>query len=274
MLESDHMENFLDNFLSPKVIGPVITAIVMYVFYRILKRIIRKIFNFKTKKIKYNKQITLMNFFINAARIVCFIIAIVVILGIYGVETGAIITSLGAVTVVLGLAFQDLLKDFIAGISFILEDSYNVGDWVTINGFKGEVVSLGMRATRIKAYEGQILIINNGSITEVINHNAADSLAIVDIRIPYEEDNEKIEAVLNSLCLKMQDNLPNLKGEVSLLGIEKLDNNALVYRITALVESGEQFAVQRDMRKQIKLELDKNNIKIPYEKLVIQNERV
>lgn len=148
------MEKFLEVFLSPKVIGPIITIIVMFIFYRILKKIIKKVFNFKTKRIKHNKQITLMNFFINVARVICFVIAAVIILGIYGVETSAIITSLGAVTVVLGLAFQDLLKDFIAGISFILENSYNVGDWVTINGFKGEVVSLGMKTTRVKAYEG------------------------------------------------------------------------------------------------------------------------
>ena len=198
------MEKFLEVFLSPKVIGPIITIIVVFIFYRILKKIIKKIFNFKTKRIKHNKQITLMNFFINVARVICFVIAAVIILGIYGVETSAIITSLGAVTVVLGLAFQDLLKDFIAGISFILENSYNVGDWVTINGFKGEVVSLGMKTTRVKAYEGQILIINNGAITEVINHNAANSLAIVDVRIPYEADTEKAEKILSDLCTRLQ----------------------------------------------------------------------
>ena len=268
------MGKFLESFLSPKVIGPIITLIVIYIFYRILKRIIKKIFNFKSKRIKHNKQVTLMNFFINVARVICFIISAVIILGIYGVETSAIIASLGAVTVVLGLAFQDLLKDFIAGISFILENSYNVGDWVTINGFKGEVISLGMKTTRVKAYEGQILVINNGAITEVINHNAANSLAIVDVRIPYEEDTEKVEKVLSDLCLRLQNELSKLKGTVDLLGIEQLDSNALIYRITTEVESGEQFGIQREIRKQVKLELDKNKIKVPYEQLVIHNERV
>ena len=268
------MEKFLEVFLSPKVIGPIITIIVMFIFYKILKRIIKRIFNFKTKKIKHNKQVTLMNFFINVARVICLIIAAVIILGIYGVETSAIITSLGAVTVVLGLAFQDMLKDFIAGISFIFENSYNVGDWVTINGFKGEVVSLGMKTTRVKAYEGQILIINNGSITEVINHNAANSLAIVDVRISYESNTEKVEQILTDLCTRLKTELENLKGDVQLLGIEELDESALVFRITAEVEAGEQFGIQREIRKQVKLELEKNKIKIPYNQLVIHNERV
>ena len=268
------MEQFLELFLSPKVIGPIITIIVVFVFYKILNRIIKKIFNFKTKKIKHNKQLTLMNFFTNVARVICLIIAAVIILGIYGVETSAIITSLGAVTVVLGLAFQDLLKDFIAGISFIFEDSYNVGDWVTINGFQGEVVSLGMKTTRIKAYEGQILVINNGAITEVINHNAANSLAIVDVRISYEADTEKVEEILNNLCLRLQNELDKLTGEIQLLGIQELNESALVFRITAEVAAGEQYAIQREIRKQVKLELDKHKIKVPYNQLVVHNERV
>ena len=253
------MEKFWEKLLSPKVIGPVMTIIIMFIIYKILKRIIKKIFNFKTNKIKHNKQITLMNFFINVIRVICLIITAVIILGIYNIETSAIITSLGAVTVVLGLAFQDLLKDFIAGISFILENSYNVGDWVTINGFKGEVISLGMKTTRIKAYEGQVLIINNGKITQVINHDAANSLAIVDVKIPTKYDIEKVESSLNNLCKKLQKELKDLKGNVKLLGIESLDENDLVFRITAEVEAGKQYEIQREIRKQIKLLFDEND---------------
>lgn len=253
------MEKFWEKLLSPKVIGPVMTIIIMFIIYKILKRIIKKIFNFKTNKIKHNKQITLMNFFINVIRVICLIITAVIILGIYNIETSAIITSLGAVTVVLGLAFQDLLKDFIAGISFILENSYNVGDWVTINGFKGEVISLGMKTTRVKAYEGQVLIINNGKITQVINHDAADSLAIIDVKIPTKCDVEKVETSLNNLCKKLQKELKDLKGNVRLLGIESLDENNLVFRITAEVEAGKQYEIQREIRKQIKLLFDEND---------------
>ena len=253
------MEKFWEKLLSPKVIGPVMTIIIMFIIYKILKRIIKKIFNFKTNKIKHNKQITLMNFFINVIRVICLIITAVIILGIYNIETSAIITSLGAVTVVLGLAFQDLLKDFIAGISFILENSYNVGDWVTINGFKGEVISLGMKTTRVKAYEGQVLIINNGKITQVINHDAANSLAIVDVKIPTKYDTEKVESSLNNLCKKLQKELKDLKGNVKLLGIESLDENDLVFRITAEVEAGKQYEIQREIRKQIKLLFDEND---------------
>ncbi len=268
------MEDFFNNLLNVKIVGPIITILIMFIFYKLVKRIIKKIFNFKTKKIKHKKQITLMNFFINLARVICLIIAILIILEIYGIKTSMIVASLGAVTVVVGLAFQDILKDFIAGFSFIFEDSYNVGDWVTINGFKGEVVSIGMKTTRIRAYEGEILIINNGSITQVINHTAANSLAIVDVNVSYDSDIDKVEKVLNELCEELKYSIKNLKGDITLLGIEKLGDSAITFRLTAEVEAGTQYTVQRQIRKAVKLKLDKNKIEIPYNQLVVHNERV
>ena len=268
------MENVLKTLLNVKIIGPIITVIIIFIFYKILKRLIERLFNFKTKKIKHKKQVTLMNFFINVLRVICLIIAILIILEIYGVKTSAIIASLGAVTVVVGLAFQDILKDFIAGFSFIFEDSYNVGDWVTINNFKGEVISIGMKTTRIRAYEGEILIINNGSITQVINHTAANSLAIVDVNVSYDSDIDKVEKVLNDLCEKLKGTIKNLKGDITLLGIENLGDSAITFRLTAEVEAGTQYAVQRQIRKAVKLDLDKNKIEIPYNQLVVHNERV
>ena len=266
------MENLIEKILSKEVIGPIITIIVMFILYKIIRRIIVKLFNFKTKKIKQKKQATLMNFFINVLRVVFLILAALIILEIYGFKTSAIVTSLGAVTVVIGLAFQDMLKDFISGISFIFEDSYNVGDWVTINNFKGEVISIGMKTTRIKAYGGEILIINNGSITQVINHTAANSMAVVDVNVSYDSDIDKVEKVLNDLCKNIK--LDNLKGKIEVLGIENLGDSAITFRISAEVEAGTQYSVQRTLRKEVKLILDKNNIEIPYNQLVVHNERI
>ena len=129
-----------------------------------------------------------------------------------------------------------------------------------------------MKTTRIRAYEGEILIINNGSITQVINHTAANSLAIVDVNVSYDSNIDKVEKVLNELCQNIK--LDNLKGNIEVLGIESLGDSAITFRITAEVEAGTQYSTQRKIRKEVKLILDKNNIEIPYNQLVVHNERV
>lgn len=264
--------NIFNNLLFKKVLVSLITLLIALLFYSLLKKLINKIFKLQLKTINTKKQKTLQVFFTNLAKWIVIVITFLIILEIFGIDTKVIITSLGAITVVIGLAFQDMLKDFIAGISLIFENSYNVGDIITVNSFKGEVVYIGMKDTKIKANTGEVLIIHNGSIKEVINHTITNSLAIIDIGVSYDSDIEKVEKTLNDLALKLTKKIPNIKGKIKVLGIEELADSAIIFRVSAEVEANTQYQVQRELRKQIKLEFDKNNINIPYNQVVIHNE--
>lgn len=264
--------NIFNNVLFKNLLASLITILIALILYSLIKRIIDRIFNIKLKSTNNKKQKTLHEFFKSIARWVIILLTLMILLEIFGIDTGIIITSLGAVTVVIGLAFQDILKDFIAGISMIFQNSYNVGDTITVNGFKGEVIYMGMKVTKIKAAGGEVLIINNGSISEIINHTVENAIASVNVGIAYECDIEKVEDILNKLAAKLSKKLPNLKSDVKVLGVEDLAESAVVFKIIAEVEPNTQYEIQRELRKQIKLELDKNNINIPYNQLVIHNE--
>ena len=108
------------------------------------------------------------------------------ILNLYGINTTSIIASLGVASLVIGLAFQDIIKDFLAGIFIIFDNEYAVGDTVEINGFKGEVISLGLKTTKIKAYTGEVKALSNSSFTEVINYSLNHSNILMYIPISYE----------------------------------------------------------------------------------------
>ena len=99
----------------------------------------------------------------------------------------------------------------------------------------------------------------------------ANSLAIVDVPISYEDDLEKVEEVLSNVCAKLSKELDNLKGEIELLGINSYDNSSLAYRVTVETVAGKHFEIQRKLRKVLYEELKKNNIYIPYNQLVVRN---
>ena len=179
--------------------------------------------------------------------------------------------GLGIVGIVVGLALQDFAKDIIAGISIILENQYAMGDIISVGNFKGEVIYLSLKTTRIKSWDGQVKILANRNINEVINHSMENSMAIVDVGVSYEDDIEKVEKVLNDLAIELTKTLPKLKGKVEVLGIESLADSSVVFKVIAPTVSMEHFAIQREMRKQIKLALDKNNIKIPYPQVEVHN---
>lgn len=259
------------NILSKQILGPIIIITFSFVIWMILKRIITRIFKFKTKRIDEKKKNTAKGLICNTIKAFIIVIDILIIMEIFGIDTKSLVASLGVAGLVIGLALQDILKDFISGMSIIFENQFCVGDIVTINGFKGEVIFLSMKSTRIKSFNGEVKILSNRMITEVINHTIENSLAIVDIGISYSEDLDKVEKVLNDLCINLTKTLKNITGDVTCLGIQNLGDSSINYRIVVETKPMENYEIERIIRKKLKQELDKNNIDIPFPQMVIHN---
>ena len=257
-----------------EVVGPILVICISILINGVIKNVVHRFFHITKKRLTTKEEkrtITVVSLITNIIKYIIILIDVIIILGIYGIPTTSIIASLGAVGVVLGLALQDTLKDFVSGFFMITENQYRMGDWVDIGNFQGEVINIGLKTTQIRAYTGEVKIISNRTITEVINYNLANSLAIVDVPIPYEEDYEKVEDVLKKLCDHLTNTLEKIKGNVTLLGINEYGNQGLIYRITVDTIPTEHYGVQREIRKQVKKVLDENNIKMGYPQVVVHN---
>lgn len=275
------MEDVLSvlNWISEKVmvkevVGPILVVCISILINGMIKNVVHRFFHIDKKKLKTKEEkrtITVVSLITNIIKYVIILIDVIIILGIYGIPTASIIASLGAVGVVLGLALQDTLKDFVSGFFIITDNLYRMGDWIEIDDFEGEVISIGLKTTQIRAYTGEVKIISNRTVTEVINYNLSNTLAIVDIPIPYEEDYEKAEQVLSELCVKLTDTLDKIRGTVTLLGINEYNEKGLVYRITVDTVPTEHYGVQREIRKQVKQVLDQNKIQMGYPQVVVHN---
>ena len=192
-------KTIIDFILSKRFYGPIISILIGFIVYKIINNIIEKIIKSRKHKKNHKKEETVINLIKNIVKYLIIIIEALVILELYGVNTTSIIASLSVVGVVIGLAFQDTLKNMLAGIFIIFDNRYNVGDTVEINSFTGEVISLGLQTTKIKAYTGEIFTIENSSINTVINYTETDSRLILDIGVSYNTDINYLEKTLNKL---------------------------------------------------------------------------
>lgn len=266
----------LKEFFIPELYLPIIYICVAMIINSIIKRIIDRIIakrqvNIDKTSYNYKKLTTFKVLLENIIKYIIIIFLILSILTVYKIDISSVLAGLGIAGLVVGLALQDLAKDLIAGFSIIVENQYAVGDIISIGDFKGEVIFLGLKTTKIKSYEGDIKIIANRNATEVINYSMSNSLAIVDIDIAYEEDNNRVEEILKNLTNELTKTLPNLKGEVELLGIQELSSSSVKYRIVAKTKAMEHLNVERLIRKALKERLDKENIKIPYTQIEVHN---
>lgn len=255
------------NLLNEKIYLPIIYIVIGTVLYILLSKIIKKISSKISSNNIYDKRKkTIVSLINNIIKYLVGIFIILSILNVYGVNTQSIIASLGIAAVIIGLAFQDIVKDLLSGVSIIFDNEYAVGDLVKINDFTGTVISLGLRTTKIRAYTGETLIISNSMINEVINYSMSTPRVVIDINVSYDTNIEKLENTLKSLDKKIAS-FEEVQGSLELLGLNKLDNSSLVYQVSILSKQGEQFSLKRKLLRLIKESLDKEGIEIPYNKL-------
>lgn len=255
------------------VIIPIIYVFIGMIVYKLLKRIIEKSINVNKITLKAHKQRaeTIKMLLANIIKYITVILVILAILSAYGINIKSILAGLGITTAIIGLAFQDFAKDLIAGVSIITENQYEVGDTIEVDGFMGEVISLGLKTTKIRDFKGATKIISNHNMDKIINYSLHDALVVIDIGVGYENKPEDVEKVLNKLSEDLNGKIANATGKLEVLGINKLGESSVEYRLTLPVKPMQQYTVERILRREIKIALDKANISIPYPQLEVHN---
>jgi small-conductance mechanosensitive channel len=197
----------------------------------------------KRLKLRSRRVQTVGRLLKNTASYTLNFIAILLILGEFHIQLAPLLAGAGVLGLAIGFGAQSLVKDVITGFFIILEDQFAVGDVVQTGAFKGTVEMIGLRATRIRNWTGEIHIIPNGLINEVTNFSVNQSLAVIDITIPYEESIESLENTIRTVLTKLNDT--NITRTPELLGIQALALNQMTLRITAQCKPNSTAEVTR-----------------------------
>lgn len=254
-----------------EIIFPVVYIIIGFIIYKVLKRLVNKVMlnNKKMKKQHLQRANTIRIVILNVIKYSIVVLVLLAILANFGVNVKSIVVGLGITTAILGLAFQDLAKDLIAGISIITENQFEVGDIVEYDGFMGEVVFLGLKTTRIKDYRGAVKIIANHKLDTIINYSLNNYLAIVDLRISYNENPDKVSTALEEIKQELNGKVPNATGDIQIWGLDDFEDSNMRYRVVVETKSQEHYAAQRFLRSEFKKRLDKRNIKVTCQQIEV-----
>ncbi len=174
------------------------------------------------KKTKSSMDDALVPLFRRTTRVVLLVILAIMVLDIWGVNVAGLLAGVGIAGIAIGFAVKDSLSNIFGGVSLILDKSINVGDKVELeDGTVGLVYDVGIRATRIKTYDNEILIVPNGSMStmRLKNYNQPDRSArvVVPFGIEYGADPEKAKKVALAEIKKLKDILPEPEPSAILL---------------------------------------------------------
>jgi small conductance mechanosensitive channel len=211
---------------------------------------------------------TFRGLFLHCVRLLNLVFFLFILLGCFNIDPKPLLTGIGVVGLGLSLAAQNILRDFLTGLFVIIEDQYNVGDWVTINSFSGTVESFTMRVTRLRATDGRLITIPNGSISQVANSTQKFSMAVVEVGVSYGTDARKAMSVLGECCAAARETFGDDMIEApTVQGILSFEDSDV--RLRALVKTlpGRQWAIERALRVIIKEKFEEAGIEMPFPQL-------
>jgi len=114
---------------------------------------------------------SLSQLFKSIISIVVWSISTVTILSYLGINVAPILTSASVIGVAVGFGAQTMVKDYLAGITMIVEDQYAVGDVIDVGPVTGTVTDVGLRITRLQDANGIVWYMRNGEVTRIGNHS-------------------------------------------------------------------------------------------------------
>ncbi|MCB1189537.1 MAG: mechanosensitive ion channel family protein [Leptospiraceae bacterium] len=179
-----------------------------------------------------------------------------------------ILAGAGILGLVIGLGAQKFINDFIAGFLIIFEEHFLVGDFVEVKDAKGLVEEVNIMVTKIRNIDGQLHIIKNGDIGEIINHSKHYTNAVVKIGVGYESNLDFVYSIIEKAGKKLKESNKDILDFPVVEGLESFEDAEQIIRIVTKVLPGKHITVSQNFRKILKEMFDENNIRLPYARRV------
>jgi small conductance mechanosensitive channel len=258
-------------------VGPPLTIVVVVVAVLVLRRVTRRAVTRTLSRAVSHAAVrdpraeararTISTVLTSSLNVTVVSIGSLLVLGELGVNLAPLIAGAGIVGVALGFGAQSLVKDCITGLFMLMEDQYGVGDVVDVGEASGVVEQVTLRVTRLRAVDGTVWHIPNGVITRVGNKSQLWSVALLDIDVAYGADagqaGEVILDAAREVCAREAFAAHVLEAP-ELLGVEELRADGVTMRLRVKTEPGEQWALMRALRSEIKRRLEEAGIEIPF----------
>ncbi len=250
-----------------KIVFSLILIAVFITVYAILFLILERGLNKTGKKHVKGKNQGLFYLLIGTLKVIFVIVILLVVLNFWGVELGPLLAGIGIGGVAIAFALQSSLGNIFGGISIILDDSVRVGDLVNLSdGVSGKILNIGLRSTKVKTFDNEIIIVPNSKLADGNIHNVAKpepkSRVVIPFGVAYGSDIEKVRKIVLAEIKKVTGFIEDPKPSVRFL---EMGDSSLNFKAFFFVDSFEnRFNAIDEANTKIYNALNKAKIEIPF----------
>jgi moderate conductance mechanosensitive channel len=210
---------------------------------------------------------TLLPIFRNVLFVVVIVFAGMMSLAAMGVEIGPLVAGAGVLGVAIGFGAQGLVRDVIAGMFYLLDDAFRVGEYIQSGNYKGTVESFSFRSVRLRHQRGALYTVPFGLLGAVQNQSRDWVIDKMMIGITYDSDIDKARKLIKQVGLDLAKDpefAPLILQPLKMQGVDALGDFAVQLRTKMMTLPGENFVIRRQALAMIKKAFDANGIKFAY----------
>jgi small-conductance mechanosensitive channel len=195
------------------------------------------------------------------------VVAVIVALSMLGVNIGPLLAGLGVVGIAIGFGAQNLVRDIISGIFFLMEDAFRVGEYIQSGNYKGTVESFSFRSVRLRHQRGALYTVPFGLLGAVQNQSRDWTIDKLTVGITYDSDIDRARKLIKQIGLDLAKDpefAPLILQPLKMQGVDALGDFAVQIRMKMMTLPGENFVIRRQALAMIKKTFDANGIKFAF----------
>ncbi|MBO5197388.1 MAG: mechanosensitive ion channel family protein [Lachnospiraceae bacterium] len=243
----------------------IVIAVIIYIVGKKLIDLVQKILKKALEKGKMEPG--LEHFLLSFVRCILYILLLVTIAGVIGIETSSFIAAIGSAGLAVGLALQGSLSNFAGGVLILLLKPFVVGDYIVANGQEGVVKTIDLFYTRLTTADNREIIMPNGELSnkDIVNVTVMTKRRL-DLVVPvsYDTDLAAAKRVLEKLAAEQE---AYLKEEPINIFVDSFGDSAINLGLRGWVLKENYWTTKWDMLEKIKYAFDENGISIPFNQL-------
>jgi len=266
MFEDLNIEAMANTFIFPYAAN-IALAIVIFIVGKWLANTLTDVVVKLLKKSKMDDM--LISFVASITKTILLLFVAIAALNKLGIDTTSLIALLGAAGLAVGLALQNSLQNFAAGVMLIVFRPFKAGDFVELAGVAGVVENIGIFSSVLRTGDNRELIIPNGAISGgIITNYSARSTRRVDMvfGVDYDDDLKAAKELLRAIILA-DDRV--LSDPEPVVAVSELADFSVNFIVRPWVKSADYWPVLWDTTEKVKLEFDAQGLSIPYPQMDI-----
>jgi small-conductance mechanosensitive channel len=208
-------------------------------------------------------------------QVTLIVVVVMVVLASLGVEIGPLLAGAGVVGIAIGLGAQQTIADILAGIFFLLEDSFRIGDYVEVGNLRGDVESISLRSMKLRHQRGAVHTLPFGQMKSLTNYSRDWALMRLEFRVTPDTDINLVKKLVKKIGKELLEDPelgPNFIDPLKSQGIRNVEDGAMVLGIKYIAKPNTQFAIRRVAYEKLINAFRENGIKLVGRGVVVRVE--